>query len=272
MKCFYHSSDLDGRCSAAIVKRKHPDVELIPINYGQDFPWEDITKGEIVYMVDFSLQPFSEMLKLMDVVDLIWIDHHKTAIEESEKCGKKCKGVLKSGIGACLLVWNSLFPNDPAPEVVHLLAEYDVWNHSNKKCLPLQYGLRNTDNWPYNIIWQHVLDGEMLPELIKDGSTILRYEEKQNSIKSKSMCFETELDGLNVIAANQGLANSKFFDAMWDSQKYDAMLLFNWRKGQWNVSLYSDSVDVGKVAKNRGGGGHAGAAGFQCADLPFALV
>ncbi len=39
MICFYHSADLDGACSAAIIKLKHPECVLAPINYGNDFPW-----------------------------------------------------------------------------------------------------------------------------------------------------------------------------------------------------------------------------------------
>ena len=54
MKCFYHSSDLDGHCSGAIVKARFPECEMIGINYGQPFPWGDIEEGEIVYMVDSS--------------------------------------------------------------------------------------------------------------------------------------------------------------------------------------------------------------------------
>ena len=51
------------------------------------------------------------------------------------------------------------------------------------------------------------------------------------------------------------------------------MLTFGWRKGQWAVSLYSSNadIDVSKIAKAKGGGGHKGAAGFQCKTLPFEL-
>ena len=38
--CFYHKSDLDGVCSAAIVKRFVPDCELYGVDYGEEFPWE----------------------------------------------------------------------------------------------------------------------------------------------------------------------------------------------------------------------------------------
>jgi nanoRNase/pAp phosphatase (c-di-AMP/oligoRNAs hydrolase) len=38
---------------------------------------------------------------------------------------------------------------------------------------------------------------------------------------------------------------------------------------KFTVSLYSTTVDVSKIAKKFGGGGHKGAAGFTCDKLPF---
>jgi nanoRNase/pAp phosphatase (c-di-AMP/oligoRNAs hydrolase) len=69
------------------------------------------------------------------------------------------------------------------------------------------------------------------------------------------------------------MTNSQTFDSVWDPEKYDAMLTFGWRRGQWTVSLYSvkQDVDVSEVAVKHGGGGHKGAAGFQCTELPFRL-
>lgn len=37
MYCFYHSKDLDGKCSGAIVKYKFPDCNMIGIDYGDKF-------------------------------------------------------------------------------------------------------------------------------------------------------------------------------------------------------------------------------------------
>jgi len=110
--------------------------------------------------------------------------------------------------------------------------------------------------------------------VLRRGRTVLDYQTQQYAIEAKAACFETDLDGLHCIAANRGLANSQLFDSVWDSNRYDAMMTFHWRKGQWNISLYSDKddVDVSLVAKAHGGGGHKEAAGFQCAELPFALT
>lgn len=123
MKCFYHSADLDGHCSGAIVKLAHPECEMIPINYGQEFPWDTIILGETVFMVDFSL-PAGDMKALNLNSDLRWIDHHKSAIEALSGL---YKGIREIGLGACELVWRYCFPNDPVPYAVHLLSVYDVW-------------------------------------------------------------------------------------------------------------------------------------------------
>ena len=115
MKCFYHSADLDGHCSGAIVKMAYPDCDMIGINYGDEFPWESIPIGcgEKVFMVDYSLQPYSEMRKLAIHADpLIWIDHHKSVIEEHKEWvsvgNGSILGTQKSGIGACALLWKYL--------------------------------------------------------------------------------------------------------------------------------------------------------------------
>src|SRR6185369_12703234 len=97
MKCFFHSADFDGKASGAIYKLHYPMIELVGINYGQPFPWETIAEGERVAMVDFSLQPFSDMLRLNESCDLVWTDHHKSAIEEYEKSGVEIKGFREVG-------------------------------------------------------------------------------------------------------------------------------------------------------------------------------
>jgi len=276
MKCFYHSADLDGKCSGALIKLQHPACEMIGINYGYDFPWDTIGPEETVYMVDFSLQPFSKMERLHSILGpkLVWIDHHKSAIDDLDQSGRFILGIQKVGLGACALVWEYL--NKLAmPDWLMLLARYDVWDHDDPRTLPFQYGMRNRDNGPDAPIWRTLTNtGESLVEsIIHEGEVILNWEIRQNKIRAKSLCFETELDGLKVLAANQGLINSQLFDSLWDPAKYDAMLTFNWRNGQWTISLYStkDTIDVGSIAKCHGGGGHKGAAGFQCRDLPFAL-
>ena len=285
MKCFYHSADLDGKCSAAIVRRKYPDIELIGIDYGQDFNWDGLA-GEDVIMVDFSIQyagdrggPFLLMECLHACTrSFTWIDHHKTAMEaEATSQDTVIPGIRREGIGACVLTWEHLFPGEPVPRSVQLLGEYDVWNHSDPDCLAFQYGARLYDLKPGNGMWEVLLmePSQTQEGLVDDGKIILEYQSQQNKGHARTLCFDAEMDGLMLLVANGGPTNSQFFDSLWDAEKYHAMCLFQWRpkSGKWTVSLYSDrdDVDVSEVCKARGGGGHKGAAGFQCSEIPFNL-
>ena len=107
------------------------------------------------------------------------------------------------------------------------------------------------------------------------AAMVRRHFEKRKELreKVKSPHVSDEERESARIALNKMLTNSQIFDSVWDNQKYDAMLTFGWRKGKWTVSLYSDKddIDVGIIAKGRGGGGHKGAAGFQVDVLPFNL-
>jgi len=275
MLTFYHKSDLDGHCSGYVVKRAHPNCDLYGIDYGDEFPWDIVEKHNTIIMVDFSLQPFSEMEKLVNKCEkLIWIDHHKSAIDEYSKSTITVDGLIRNGIGACQLCWEYFFPTELVPYFIKLLAEYDVWIHSNPDTLPFQYGLRLENTNPYNLpLWESLFERPIVREVIKRGETVLRYEEIINERYVKSRGFELEWEGLKFICCNKGLTNSKLFDSIWDTTKYDAMLTFCMLDPErgWTVSLYSDKsdVDVSKIAKKYGGGGHKGAAGFQCKTLPF---
>jgi len=278
-KCFYHSADLDGHCSGAIVKMAYPECVMFGIDYGEEFPWDKINKDDEVYMVDFSLQPFSLMEELNKKCSLVWIDHHISAIKEERKSKAEIEGLRRDGIGACQLTWEYITEGKTStgriPTFIKLLARYDVWDHSNPQTVPFQYGMRlQDDTAPTNIdFWYQLFDVEYVNRLTEDGSLVLQYEKKGNVEYVKACSFTTKLDGLTCLACNRMLTNSMLFDSVWDSKKYDAMLTFGWKKNIWTVSLYTDkkNVDVSKVAKARGGGGHKGAAGFQCKELPFNL-
>jgi hypothetical protein len=110
--------------------------------------------------------------------------------------------------------------------------------------------------------------------IIREGRVVMRYVDQENRKYCTAGAFETELDGLRCIAVNKLLTNSQLFDSVWNPEKYDAMLTFGLRDGKWTVSLYStrEDVDVSAICKARGGGGHKGAAGFQCVELPFTLA
>jgi len=281
MKCFYHSADLDGHCSGAIIKREFPRCEIIGINYGDEFPWDKIQPNEKIFMVDFSLQPFDGMERLNNICMLHWIDHHKTAIDEAHKRSFLAyQQHIENGLAGCELTWEYIYGKScTTPLGVRLLGRYDVWDNSDSRTLPFQYGMRNFANtFPDNIeLWEKIFSSDSFCEtIIEQGELLLEYERKQNEKFCKAYSFETVFDGMKAICANRGFCNSKLFDSVYDPSRHHLMISFvrmKYPKKLWTVSLYStrEDVDCGAIAKKYGGGGHNGAAGFQTKEIPFPM-
>jgi oligoribonuclease NrnB/cAMP/cGMP phosphodiesterase (DHH superfamily) len=275
MKCFYHSVDLDGKCSGAIVKRKYPQCELFPINYGQPFPMNKIKEGEEVFLVDYSIQPFDLMIDLKNKANLIWIDHHSSAISESVFWKfQDTNGRRDVRLAACELVWHYIYNDKTIPVGVTLLGRYDVWDLTNKNAMPFQYGMRTFKSEPTDEVWKNVFsnDIEFIDYVTLKGSGILEYLKIDNSEYLNAYCFDSIIDGYNCICINRGKTSSQIFDSKWDANKYDLMVTFcRLPSQQWTVSMYTTkkNINVGRLAKKFGGGGHTKAAGFQCKDLPF---
>ena len=283
----YHT-DIDGHLSGAILHEHLADRNPIMVrrNYDDEFDWSLIDKDTEVWMADLSLQPWTEMIRLQqEAGKLIWIDHHKSAIayydEWVEAEGSPIDGRRQDGIAACRLCWEYCNPGVPLPRAVFLADRYDVWQWQDVPgAIEYQYGTKFYETDPATRdgqdFWFQQLNPIKADSLVKqveeEGKLLMRYKERSNSSYMSDNCFETEIDGLKVVAVNRK-GNSQQFDSVFNPEKHHAMLTFAWAKGMWTVSLYTSrkDVDVSAVAKKHGGGGHAGAAGFQCQELPFEL-
>lgn len=290
MKIFYHL-DLDGKAAGAIVLRwatrydKYP-VECIEINYGMAFPFDRIREGERVWIVDYSISP-EEMDKLFTITnDIVWIDHHKSAIQRYDDYPRDIEGIRYDGIAGCMLTWayikhiantpvhkskSEFAPNmcDDAPMCVKYIGDYDVWR--------FEYG---EDTKDYHFYLEMFSDDEIRPEgkawnhlLLRDlgsvldvGNAIRSYRENLMKQYVKSYGFETELLGYKCFAVNMGMISSDDFASI-NVDNYDILIGFCTDGKQWRYSLRSDKVDASLIAMQFGGGGHRGAAGFASADF-----
>jgi oligoribonuclease NrnB/cAMP/cGMP phosphodiesterase (DHH superfamily) len=280
MKCFYHGVDFDGKCSGAIVKLKYPNCELIGIDYGDPFPWDMIHDDEVLFMVDFAIQPHVDMERLYAKTGgkLVWIDHHKTALEWAGLSGfdNVCKGVRSPELAGCELTWRYLHGGDEFPRAVALLGRYDVWDHQHPQTLPFQFGMRLAENPPEDTAWWHDLftREQAVLDIIETGHICQAYAEQSHAGVCKMAGFDLEWEGLRWTAVNGPYRGSMVHKSRFDHERHDAMLGFYWTGKQWTLSLTTDKpgIDVSAIAKKYGGGGHKGAAGFQANNLPFALV
>lgn len=286
--CLYHSVDFDGVLSGAIFNRFLPDCELYGFNYGDKFPWTKLLNPygvkRDVYLADISMSK-DDMVLLDSLCNLIWIDHHKTAIDQMN--GVFINGIREIGTAACELVWNWFNPENGlvfAPDVVKLVGSYDVWRKNGSflwedVVLPFQGWLKfNAGVYdPTNVLWNDLLsDSKGLKTFdgVKIGRYIYEFQKQQCEMIAKERAFETQLNGHKCLAINSPLHSSMSLEHLFDTSNHEMMIVFSYTKFKlWRVSLYTtrNDVDCGKVAKEFGGGGHVQAAGFETKDLPFPM-
>lgn len=274
MKCFYHN-DMDGHCSAAIVKRfvhngtsKSVDDLYYEMDYDRDFPFDDIEPGERVFIVDFSLQREGEFERLLEITnDVWWIDHHKTSIEKHKHISGRMKGIQDTSKAGCVLAWEYLFRYDKVPLVVELLADYDIWAFKHGDMTrDLQAGFKVEDTYPLNRIWDSWFDGN-IDYIIEQGKLIRKYQQVSRKKMVESNGFYAELEGYRCVCLNNGARTSQYFESV-DPKTYDLMVSFYCNDKGWTVSLYNEKkIDATPIAVKYGGGGHPGACGFQCKQL-----
>lgn len=281
MLCIYDMADMDGLCSAAIVKHAFPHCKMFPYRYGMEIPFDRFDVETTVIMVDISADP-EVMAKIYKRSQLfIWIDHHKRAIDQVQAAGLELQGKQVVGTAACVLTWKYFYASD-VPKAVELLGKYDVWDHEDPDVLPFQYGARLRIDGLDSPLWEPLLQTNyieqfafstlLFKQMIADGKICLEYQVRQNRMVAKYRGFECTLDGYSVIACNGGGDKSTWFDSVWDPEKYDlAAYFYLLPSGNWHVSLRTkkDDVDVSEIAKKRGGGGHKRAARYYWHDVPL---
>lgn len=271
-------TDGDGYASAAVIKQLIPTAEVVLSNYGRKPPYHKLTPNQTIYITDFSFD-LRDMQMLDSQYDLIWIDHHSSKIEAAKQAGFNPKGLRDDSRAACILVWQYFHQDTPPPRVLLLVEDLDIWKFELPNTLEFDFGMRTTDTRPYdkNIqMWYSMLKDEhgVIDDFIGIGKQIAEYLDIIYKLGCEDLCYDTEIDGKQVLCANTRGFNSLFFQPA-VKDHHDACLLFAWigSIGIWRCSIYQlkPDVDVSAIAKKFGGGGHKGASGFGGRTLPFKL-
>lgn len=293
----YHKADFDGLFSAAACWHwLKGDCELLGWDHGD--AKVDASEYQRTFVVDL---PPNCIGKIRDSSSVIWIDHHKAAIDEFDQPASlslaRLPGFRIDGVAACRLTWNwfaaeyintvhgelatkqeFLARSVPEPYALTLAGEYDVWNKQDPLVEEFQFGITARGPWT-----PEKLADEFL--WVKSGDAqkeqALRYCKAGREAMGWQRAFARETIGNGYTVLLGGIAyyclcSVHSRNSMWfpdDLVPAEAEGLMNVRlDGQIvRVSLYDreskkDTFDHLKVAKSYGGGGHRGACGFE---VPF---
>lgn len=276
MTTVFHHNDLDGRCAAAVVEYFAGDrstIKFVECDYKDTFDFSDIEINEEIIIVDFSFTP-AIMKKLGErTKDVTWIDHHKTASEYQDIYEFPVKGIRDFSGGpksGCLLAWEYYFPRNAVPESVRMISAFDTWYDTRDPIIEFVEGMKLCDTRPESTMWVLLFDDGMssIENIKKNGNIAIQWRKGFTKDYRKSFGYETVIYGQPAYALNLAhLGSFAFGNDFYD--KYSVLIAYAHDGNKFTVSLYSKNVDVGEICKTFGGGGHTGAAGFVCEQLPF---
>lgn len=285
-----HHYDADGRCAAAVAKwflRSLPEYELRYLEIDHGWPIPEFTPGSILMILDFSL-PVENIQKLLSQeVTIVWVDHHKTALKKAEAYPVSLPGLRNEDIAGCELTWKwftspevkQIFPTlevsrmdkHGTPDAVLFIADRDAWPGKYISTRDFCAGMLTVNTNPTEQIWMDLFSGKTaVSEVMQWGRICDRYLKLKNSSLIKKG-FNVMMDGYRGFAVNGvGLGRDAF--APLDDQGYDLFIVFhyNGREGYWKITAYTaKGLDVSNLAVLRGGGGHAGACGWEVKGTNF---
>jgi len=313
----YHDADFDGKLSNEVCRfhlaRLFPDAAIhsygwdygrpVPTPFGPkdglgmstEIAWSEF---DSIYIVDLSVDELMADPRLRDKI--VWIDHHRSAIEKWDHIGgfTKMVGYRIDGVAACRLCWQwftfdkgphgdpRTHPSDiytpskqdfidrkvDEPELIRLAGEYDIWDHRDPDAKALQFGLRVFDDTGLRTAAEVAFSASrdaviLLQSYIVNGRAIKAYCDKQNDEYSKAYARTLDWEGLKFCALNIGQRGNS--DLLRGGLKPEHQACFAWRHDgeKVMVSLYHapghEDIDLSRIAVKHGGGGHKGACGFR---------
>jgi len=258
----YHINCNDGFGGAWVARKKFGDkADYIGVIHHDPPPLGLIDKE--VYIIDFSY-PAEDTEKILKAAkSLTVIDHHVTAKGVVESLPSHVYDIDHSG---AVLAWNYFFPGEKVPMLLKYVEDGDLWKFE----LP-----ESREFFAFSMTM--LFDFKRWDELIEDfedekkkrvhldeGKMILEYQKKMIDELMKEG-EEVSFEGYSALAVNSAMLPSQLGNAI-VNEGYDmGIVWFNSGGGITKVSLRSDKdgdVDVGKIAKKHGGGGHKSASGF----------
>jgi oligoribonuclease NrnB/cAMP/cGMP phosphodiesterase (DHH superfamily) len=326
----YHSEDFDGKLSNEVCRywlnRLHPNANIHSYgwDYGRPVPvpsllgvlppiepgleggggrlptvenWSDY---DAIYIVDLSVDELMARPELRDKI--VWIDHHKSAIEKWDTnpvCGGQglkyvFTGIRIDGVAACRLCWQwflgasgevfaepltkQLFIDRKVkePDLIRLAGEYDIWDHRDPDAKALQFGLRGLSDTAYRRLVDNEFLGAVtgardqsldLYDAVAQGYSIKSYVDKQSDEYSAAYAHTFKWEGLTFCALNIGQRGNSDLLKGGIKPEHDACFAWRYDGKQVLVSLYhiegKTHHDLSLIAVKYKGGGHKGACGFR---------
>lgn len=280
----YHRDPVKGFCldglGAYYAAYHHfgDNAEYIPVTYNTPFPLDDVAiENSDIYILDFSYS--REILEHVNSLAnrLVVLDHHKTAKSNLEGFDPGGSSHIEFDMksSGCRMAWRYFNPDSACPQLLNHIEDYDLWKYDlqcTKEIIHgLTYKLNEITNDKKRILTFSSLNIS-LSELYNIGSIIIsNIRHNHRKIIESGNIVICEFEGYRVGLYNCNEHVSEMGEAIYNSATLhvdfammysvlpDNTVVFSLRSKKHKDGL---SIDVGEIAKTRGGGGHENASGF----------
>lgn len=276
----YHGGCADGFTSAWIARKFLLEDNSIPADaYIEYFPGvyqnpPPDCKDTMVYILDFSYS-LDVMQKIVEEAhSVIMCDHHASAFPtfcalKDSWAEDKFGGIFDNSgeYSGAYLTWEWFFPSVPMPKFVQIISDRDVWKFKLPETRNVMANI-----FSYEYTWEnwdrlHEMCGmEIGLNILRDsGAAIERKHHKDIAELVAENKYKCQIDDTEVWVCN--LPKTLTSDAghlMCGEDKTFAACYWDTPEGRvFSLRSRADGMDVSKVAKKFGGGGHKNAAGFR---------
>jgi oligoribonuclease NrnB/cAMP/cGMP phosphodiesterase (DHH superfamily) len=261
--CIYHGNCLDGFGAAwAVHHALDGNVEFYKGIHQQPPP--DVT-GLDVYLVDFSYKADVLQNMLKTAASITILDHHISAekdLSELLEAGE-IKGLFDMNASGAMLTWEWFKPDRPAPELIAYIQDRDLWQFKLDGTREINAAL---SSYPFDFkLWDKLMasNDDELAALKRDGEAIERRLQKDVRELIASGVRRMLIGGYDVPVLNASSAYVSDAGHIMSIGEPFAACYWDHRDGRsFSLRSSEEGIDVAKVAKKYGGGGHKKAAGF----------
>ena len=264
-----HKNCNDGTGTAEVIKY-HSNLNVIKepsIMYltHDSFDFKDVIeacKDKVVYVGDFSFTK-DELEELSKVTkSIIVIDHHLSAFESIGDLDYVHIDLEKSG---ARLAWEFFFPlTVKAPILIALIEDRDLWNffYDKEDTNALVLALKSERDLNFKTL---IEDEDAVTDLIEEYSSVLEYIENEDLKYSKKvddfMFVSISFVGINTNLPSSNILNLASREHGKPALSYNIEKINDINNIKISMRNHDESVDVSRICKLLGGGGHAKAAG-----------
>ncbi len=264
-----HKNCNDGTGTAEVIKyhsilnyKREPSIMYLTHD---SFDFKDVIeacKDKVVYVGDFSFTK-DELEELTKVTkSIIVIDHHLSAFESIGDLDYVHIDLEKSG---ARLAWEFFFPLIvKAPILIALIEDRDLWNffYGKEDTNALVLALKSEKDLNFKNL---IEDDDAVIDLIKKYSSVLEYIENEDLKYSKKvddfMFVSISFVGINTNLPSSNILNLASREHGKPALSYNIEKINNINNIKISMRNHDESVDVSRLCRLLGGGGHAKAAG-----------